>query len=726
MSDFSLSEIIPIISNDTTTERYDSIIGGTLFYYPPEGFSGKSKTFKSDIWSLGVSLYEMAQLELPFEGNFLIFKNNVLFKSPKNISNFYSKELNILIMKMLTKDPLKRPTAKDCMLFIPRIIRNKYAKPLIPNEIEEEFIDLYSIIYDFPNLSCYNLICPLCKDKNKEDVFPLIKINIKSIRVYSVCKGGHFNDYDIKDFYKTFTDQRLERKEDICSLCGKENEFPDEIVYRFCYNCKSILCRRCEKQHKAEFSEHKIYNEFINENSTCLKHNKRFSKFCNDCLINLCEDCLLEHINMNIGHSIKEIENINDGIINKEKENIEEIKNYIIEIEEKIKATNSSTNKYYLLHNLNTLKLFVLFKYTLLKLYEETKSNYIINKNFLENNYKIFRPHLYIFNGNIQDIFTPKFYRSIQDFDNKKLKKEKKFEDMIVDIIRINKNQLLIFLKSEIMIINDLSSLKEESIAKLDIDNVIQLKNGKFLISHLNELKIFTLSRNEKNEYTFDIKYKFANFTNDDITTFIELGDEKLVILAGGHLTVFIKKNDVYEMYKNNFYLKEKIYSIININKEVFASISEINGEEFCCHIQIWDSKNIELIYNSLQHYHFKKNKNVGIKYDNESIILIAGRSPKTDFINSLLVFNSATKDYNILKLLSGHELLNLFPISENCFILYFKTMENYYLYQYEYIDMNPTWIGSTELDNKEINKVLIIENNLIISYKEGRIVIYN
>ena len=36
------------------------------------------------------------------------------------------------------------------------------------------------------------------------------------------------------------------------------------------------------------------------------------------------------------------------------------------------------------------------------------------------------------------------------------------------------------------MIINDLSSLKEESIAKLDIDNVIQLKNGKFLISHLN------------------------------------------------------------------------------------------------------------------------------------------------------------------------------------------------------------------------------------------------
>ena len=569
LSDFGLSGIIPIISNATTTVRYDAIVGGTLFYYPPEGFSGKSKTFKSDIWSLGVSLYEMALLKLPFEGTDLTLKNNVLSKSPKNI-DCYTKDLNILIMKMLTKDPLKRPTAKDCMLFIPRNIRNKYSKPLklndflfynrlnpfnqlfsmfgigvleftIPNEIEEEFNDLYSIIYDFPNLSCYNFICPLCKEKNKEDVFPLIKINIKNIRVYSICKGGHFNDYDAKDFYKKFTDPRLEIKEDVCS-CGRENESPDEITYRYCYNCKSILCRICEKQHRTEFSEHKIYNEFINENSTCLKHNKMFSKFCNDCLINLCEDCLLEHNNMNIGHSIKEIENINDGIINKEKENIEEIKNYIIEIEEIIKTTNSSKNKYYLLHNLNTLKLFVLFKYTLLKLYEETKSNYIINKNFLENNYKIFRPHLYIFNGNIQDIFTPKFYRSIQDFDNKKLKKEKKFLDMIVDIIRINKNQLLIFLKSEIMIINDLSSLKEESIAKLDIDNVIQLKNGKFLISHLNELKIFTLSRNEKNEYTFDIKYKFANFTNDDITTFIELGDEKLVILAGGHLTVFIKK----------------------------------------------------------------------------------------------------------------------------------------------------------------------------------------
>ena len=758
IGDFGLSGIIPAISNATTTIRFDSLIGGTIPYIPPEGFSGK-KTFKSDIWSLGVTLYEMIQFELPFEGEDFILKNNILSKSPKKLNPIYSKELNNLIMKMLIKDPVKRPTAKDCMIFIPKETRYKYERirqinlgelllysslnPLnqfyslfgigfvdvsMPIEIKEEFNDLYSIIYDFPNLSWYNFICPFCKESgNKEEnVFPLIKINIENISVNSICKGGHNNQYDVKDFYKQFIDPRLEINDNFCCLCGRENESPEEITYRYCNDCKSILCRKCEKEHKIKFSEHKILDKRVNTALTCIKHNKLFSKFCDDCIENLCEDCVIEHNNANIGHSIKEIENISDIILKNAKKNIEEIKESLIKNEELIKTMNCFKNKYYILQELNRIKLFVLYKYSFVKLYEENYSNYIIAKNFLENNYEIFKPHLLIKNEMVCDIFTPRIYRSILDFSEEKTKKEKVFEDAIIDIITIEKNKLLIFLKSEIKIINDLSNLIDESILKIEIDNVMRLKNGKFLVSHLNELKIFSLSKSEQNTYNFSLSYKFENFTNDNISSFIELDDEKLVVLSGGHLTVLIKKDDAYEIYKNNFYMHEKIYSIVNINENLFASTSEIKGEEFCCHIQIWDSKEIKLNYNSFQHYHFPKNKNNAIKYNNKSILILAGKSSNTKYKNSIIIFDCLTYDYSQINLLSAEELSNIFSISNNCFILCYKTNDKFYLYQYEYFKMNPTNIGYMELDNKEINKVLIFDNNLIISEKEGKLIIYN
>ena len=110
------------------------------------------------------------------------------------------------------------------MNLIPINIKNKYEKKNFnassnPQEIKEELFDLYSLNYEFPNLSIYNFICPQCKklNNNMENIIPRITINLENNTIDSFCGGGHYGEYNLKDFYKKFIDQRFEGKEVTCS-----------------------------------------------------------------------------------------------------------------------------------------------------------------------------------------------------------------------------------------------------------------------------------------------------------------------------------------------------------------------------------------------------------------------------------------------------------------------------------------------------------------------------
>ncbi|KAJ1425272.1 kinase-like domain-containing protein, partial [Ochromonadaceae sp. CCMP2298] len=83
---------------------------GTPYYMSPEIMNNQRYNSKTDIWSLGVVLYEMMCLRLPFEGKSMKdLCANIIGKNPAAPSSAYSRELRELLRDTLLKNPKVRP-----------------------------------------------------------------------------------------------------------------------------------------------------------------------------------------------------------------------------------------------------------------------------------------------------------------------------------------------------------------------------------------------------------------------------------------------------------------------------------------------------------------------------------------------------------------------------------------------------------------------------------------
>jgi NIMA (never in mitosis gene a)-related kinase len=89
---------------------------GTPLYLSPELIQQIPYDFKVDIWSVGCSIYHLACLEPPFQGDNLIVLGNNIVKMPhKQLSGSYSKEFCKIIDLFLSKKPDKRPSLKESL-----------------------------------------------------------------------------------------------------------------------------------------------------------------------------------------------------------------------------------------------------------------------------------------------------------------------------------------------------------------------------------------------------------------------------------------------------------------------------------------------------------------------------------------------------------------------------------------------------------------------------------
>ncbi len=111
IGDFGISKAM-----DKTVLASKSFVG-TPFYLSPEMVEGKPYSTKADVWALGVILYHMTALRLPFDANSLpVLALKILKGSyPQIPSNAYSKELKLMISAMLQVDQKKRPSISELL-----------------------------------------------------------------------------------------------------------------------------------------------------------------------------------------------------------------------------------------------------------------------------------------------------------------------------------------------------------------------------------------------------------------------------------------------------------------------------------------------------------------------------------------------------------------------------------------------------------------------------------
>ncbi|MBA3692010.1 MAG: protein kinase [Acidobacteria bacterium] len=132
------------------------MVMGTVSYMSPEKARGKETDARTDLWSLGVVLYEMLAGKVPFAGetiNHTIV--SILEKEPKLLENV-PDELQRIVRKTLTKDvEMRYQSARDLLIDLKNLrrdldIQGELERSIVPNreattnQVQENETQIYS------------------------------------------------------------------------------------------------------------------------------------------------------------------------------------------------------------------------------------------------------------------------------------------------------------------------------------------------------------------------------------------------------------------------------------------------------------------------------------------------------------------------------------------------------------------------------------------------------
>jgi eukaryotic-like serine/threonine-protein kinase len=121
---------------------------GTALYSSPEQLRGEGVTPKSDVYSLGVTLYHAATGQTPFTGTPIEVASQHVSSDPtppRRLNDAMSASLEALILGCLEKDPASRPTADEVRLGLLEAVRGvhdtrAYDEPPVMEPAGEEGI----------------------------------------------------------------------------------------------------------------------------------------------------------------------------------------------------------------------------------------------------------------------------------------------------------------------------------------------------------------------------------------------------------------------------------------------------------------------------------------------------------------------------------------------------------------------------------------------------------
>ena len=145
--DFGLAKVIEVSDENDSLDGSNSsaAVMGTVSYMSPEQARGKETDARTDIWSLGVVLYQMSAGKLPFTGE---TNNHIIvailekeFSLPENLTD----ELQKILRRALTKEKdIRYQTAKDLLIDLKNLtdldIFEESQRPLMPDGKETKDI----------------------------------------------------------------------------------------------------------------------------------------------------------------------------------------------------------------------------------------------------------------------------------------------------------------------------------------------------------------------------------------------------------------------------------------------------------------------------------------------------------------------------------------------------------------------------------------------------------
>jgi len=110
LGDFGISKRL-----ENTLDKAKTVIG-TPYYLSPEIIMNKPYSFQSDIWSMGVLLYEMCLLKMPFDAKSMPMLTLKIIKGDYiALPIEFSKDIRELVSSILIVDPKKRPKIDDLL-----------------------------------------------------------------------------------------------------------------------------------------------------------------------------------------------------------------------------------------------------------------------------------------------------------------------------------------------------------------------------------------------------------------------------------------------------------------------------------------------------------------------------------------------------------------------------------------------------------------------------------